>query len=126
MPEVLVGGPVAHRNQGGAVEADGPLAHQVVVVRGPADGIAAALLWSAPRLDAALDHARAHPDAGGAPALRDVPPDGYTAVPRLDVLRPDQADVIAGRKNPPSVRGCIQPIEAEVLLGSGSTPASTL
>lgn len=59
---------------------DGPLT---------ADGIAAALLWPGPRLDAALDYARTHPDAGGALALRRVPLDGYTAAPRLDILRPD-------------------------------------
>ncbi|MBP2056103.1 hypothetical protein J2Z21_009120 [Streptomyces griseochromogenes] len=82
-----------------------------------ADHLAPALSWSAPRLDAALDHARTHPDVAGALVLRRVPPDGYTATPRLDVLRPDQDDAIVGRKNPrPSVRGCIQPIEAEVLL----------
>ncbi|MFE0063216.1 hypothetical protein [Streptomyces sp. NPDC059003] len=82
-----------------------------------ADALTLALLWPAPRLDTALDHARAHPNAGGALVLRHVPPDGYTAAPRLDVLRPDQADAIAGRKNlHPHIRGPIQPIEAEVLL----------
>ncbi|MFB7254870.1 hypothetical protein [Streptomyces nojiriensis] len=88
--------------------ADGPLT---------ADGIALALTWNSYRLDAALDHARAHPDAGGALTLRHVPPDGYTAAPRLDILRPDQADAVTGRKKPhASVRGPIQPVEAEVLL----------
>ncbi|MFF6779016.1 hypothetical protein ACFY8W_36460 [Streptomyces sp. NPDC012637] len=88
--------------------ADGPLT---------ADGIALALTWNSFRLTAALDHARTHPDAGGALALRHVPPDGYTAAPRLDVLRPDQADAVTGRKNPrPDIRGPIQPVEAEVLL----------
>lgn len=53
----------------------------------------------------------------GALALRHVPPDGYTVTPRLDVLRPDQADAVTGRKKPhASVRGPIQPVEAEVLL----------
>ncbi|MFI5773660.1 hypothetical protein ACIA74_35130 [Streptomyces sp. NPDC051658] len=88
--------------------ADGPMT---------ADGIAAALLWPGQRLDLALEHARAHPDTGGALVLRHVPPDGYTATARLDVLRPDQAEAIAGRKNPrPDIRGPIQPVEAEVLL----------
>ncbi|MFG2690811.1 hypothetical protein ACGFWG_32405 [Streptomyces sp. NPDC048405] len=82
-----------------------------------ADGIALALSWSGPRLDLALDHARTHPDTGGALVLRHVPPDGYTAAPRLNVLRPDQVEAIAGRKNPrPDIRGPIQPVEAEVLL----------
>lgn len=49
--------------------------------------------------------------------LRDVPPDGYTATPQLDILRPDQADAVTGRTKPhASVRGPIQPLEAEVLL----------
>ncbi|WP_405591751.1 hypothetical protein [Streptomyces sp. NBC_01092] len=49
--------------------------------------------------------------------MRRVPPDGYTTTPRLDVLRPDQADAITGRTNPrPAVRGPIQPAEAEALL----------
>ncbi|MFC9595995.1 hypothetical protein ACFTUC_40170 [Streptomyces sp. NPDC056944] len=88
--------------------ADGPLT---------ADALAAALSWTRHRLDAALDHARAHPDAGGALVLRHVAPEAYTATPRLDILRPDQADAITGREKPhASVRGPIQPAEAEVLL----------
>ncbi|MER6257886.1 hypothetical protein ABT224_41880 [Streptomyces sp. NPDC001584] len=82
-----------------------------------ADTLAAALSWTRYRLDTALDHARIHPDTGGALVLRRVPPDAYTVTPRLDVLRPDQVDALDGRKNPrPSVRGCIQPVEAEALL----------
>ncbi|OSP41191.1 hypothetical protein B7767_22365 [Streptomyces sp. 13-12-16] len=54
---------------------------------------------------------------GGVLVLRHIPPDGCTTAPRLDVLRPDQAEAIAGRKNPrPDIRGPIQPVEAEVLL----------
>ncbi|GAB2469525.1 hypothetical protein [Streptomyces incanus] len=88
--------------------ADGPLT---------ADALALALIWTRHRLDAALDYARVHPDVGGALVLREVPPEAYTATPRLDVLAPHEADALAGRKNPrPSVRGPIQPTEAEVLL----------
>ncbi|MFD7258405.1 hypothetical protein [Streptomyces sp. NPDC059874] len=82
-----------------------------------ADTLALALSWTRHRLDAALDYARAHPNVGGALVVRRVPPDAFTATPRLDMLRPDQVDGLAERKNPrPSVRGCIQPAEAEVLL----------
>ncbi|MET9694943.1 hypothetical protein ABZY81_42305 [Streptomyces sp. NPDC006514] len=88
--------------------ADGPLT---------ADGLAAALSWTRRRTDAALDHARTHPDTGGALVLRHVPPEAYTVTPRLDVLAPHQVDALAGRKNPrPDIRGPIQPAEAEVLL----------
>ncbi|MEU5811450.1 hypothetical protein [Streptomyces sp. NPDC047718] len=49
--------------------------------------------------------------------LRHVPPEAYTATPRLDVLSPHQVDALTGRKNPrPDIRGPIQPAEAEVLL----------
>ncbi|MFE7045254.1 hypothetical protein ACFU9X_39330 [Streptomyces atratus] len=82
-----------------------------------ADALATALSWTRHRLDAALDHARAHPDAGGVLVLRHVPPEAYTAAPRFDILRPDQADTVTGRKKPhAAVRGPIQPAEAEVLL----------
>ncbi|MFB0631305.1 hypothetical protein [Streptomyces sp. AB3(2024)] len=88
--------------------ADGPLT---------ADALAAALSWTRHRLDAALDHARAHPDAGGVLLLRHVPPEAYTVTPRLDVLAPHQVDALTGQKRPhASVRGPIQPAEAEVLL----------
>lgn len=88
--------------------ADGPMTTEV---------LALALSWTTDRLDTALHHARTHPDVGGALVLRTVPPDGYTATPRLDVLRPDQADAVAGRRNLlPHIRGAIQPVEAEVLL----------
>ncbi|MER8237497.1 hypothetical protein [Streptomyces sp. NPDC094049] len=88
--------------------ADGPLT---------AEALAAALSWTRHRTDAALDHARAHPDAGGALALRHVPPEAYTATPRLDALAPHQVDALSGRRNPrPDIRGPIQPVEAEVLL----------
>ncbi|THA53230.1 hypothetical protein [Streptomyces sp. A1136] len=63
--------------------ADGPLT---------ADGLAAALSWTRHRLDAALDQSRAHPDTGGALVLRHLPPEAYTATPRLDVLAPHQVD----------------------------------
>ncbi|MEX2985584.1 hypothetical protein [Streptomyces sp. C36] len=79
--------------------------------------LALALTWTTHRLDTALQHARTHPDVGGALVLRTAPPDGYTATPRLDILRPDQADAVAGRGNlHPHIRGAIQPTEAEVLL----------
>ncbi|MCX5115220.1 hypothetical protein OOK13_43625 [Streptomyces sp. NBC_00378] len=82
-----------------------------------ADGLAAALSWTRHRTDAALDHARTHPDTGGALALQHVPPKAYTVAPRLDVLAPHQVDALSGRKNPrPGIRGPIQPAEAEVLL----------
>ncbi|MFD7915080.1 hypothetical protein ACFV30_30885 [Streptomyces sp. NPDC059752] len=88
--------------------ADGPLT---------ADALAAALSWTRHRLDAALDHARTHLGAGGALALRHVPPEAYTATPRLDVLDSYQVDTLTGRTRPhASVRGPIQPAEAEVLL----------
>ncbi|MFC9623999.1 hypothetical protein ACFTXM_29750 [Streptomyces sp. NPDC056930] len=78
-----------------------------------ADGIVLALTWNSDGLDCA----RTDPGAGGALTLRHVPPDGYTAAPRHDVLRPDQAGAVTGRKKPHvSVRGPIQPVEAEVLL----------
>ncbi|MFE3380248.1 hypothetical protein [Streptomyces anulatus] len=53
---------------------------------------ALALSWTGCWPDTALDYApRTHPDAGGAPVPHRSPPDGYTAEPRLDILRPDQA-----------------------------------
>ncbi|MEU2674828.1 hypothetical protein ABZ622_39580 [Streptomyces sp. NPDC007164] len=92
-----------------------------------ADGLAAALSWTRRRTDAALDHARAHPDTGGALVLRHVPPEAFTVAPRLDVLAPHQVDALWGRKDPrPDIRGPIQPAEAEVLLRvsmAASTPA---
>ncbi|GLX41206.1 hypothetical protein Sros01_72790 [Streptomyces roseochromogenus] len=82
-----------------------------------ADALAAALSWTRHRLDAALDYARGHPDAGGVLVLRHVPPEAYTATPRLDVLDSYQIDALTGRKKPhASVRGPIQPAEAEVLI----------
>ena len=88
--------------------ADGPLT---------ADTLAAALSWTRHRTGTALDHARAHPDVGGVLLLRHVPPEAYTVTPRLDVLDAYQVDALTGRKKPhASVRGPIQPAEAEVLL----------
>ncbi|MFJ2377042.1 hypothetical protein ACIOZL_30490 [Streptomyces sp. NPDC087769] len=57
-----------------------------------ADGLAAALSWTRRRTDAAPDHARAHPDTGGALVLRHVPPEAFTVAPRLDALAPHQVD----------------------------------
>ena len=71
--------------------ADGPLI---------ADALAAAPSWTCHRLDAALDPAHAHPDAGGVPVLRHVPPEAYIATPRLDVLDSYQVDALTGRKKP--------------------------
>lgn len=49
--------------------------------------------------------------------LRHVPPEAYTATPRLDILRPDQADAVTSREKPhAAVRGPIRPADAEVLL----------
>ncbi|MFF3730825.1 hypothetical protein ACFYXM_11015 [Streptomyces sp. NPDC002476] len=82
-----------------------------------AEALADALSWTRHRTDAALHHARTHPDTGGALTLRHVPPEAYTAAPRLDVLAAHQVDALSGRKKPhASVRGPIQPAEAEVLL----------
>lgn len=88
--------------------ADPPSVHEHQIgLEGLPDLPVRVLLELARRLDAALDHARAHPDTGGALVLRCVPPDAFTATPRLDTFRPDQVDALAERKNPrPSVRGC--------------------
>lgn len=81
------------------------------------DGLAAALSWNRPRLEAALYHLRAHPDIGGPLVLLHIPPDAYTVTPRLDVLAPHQVDALTGRKNTqPAIRCPIQPADAEVLL----------
>ncbi|WP_327267142.1 hypothetical protein OG444_40135 (plasmid) [Streptomyces sp. NBC_01232] len=88
--------------------ADGPLT---------SDALAAAQSWTRHRTDTALDHARTHPEAGGVLLLRHVPPEAYTATPRLDILDAHQLDALTGRKKPnAAVRGPIQPAEAEVLL----------
>ncbi|HWU07364.1 MAG TPA: hypothetical protein VN520_13465 [Streptomyces sp.] len=47
-----------------------------VLDRRPPGAACDTLTWNSFRLAAALDHARTHPDAGGALALRYVPPDG--------------------------------------------------
>ncbi|MEV5138926.1 hypothetical protein AB0K71_28950 [Streptomyces syringium] len=84
------------------------------------EALALALSWTTDRLDAALHHARTHPVVGGALVLRIVPPDGYTATPRLDVVRPDQADAVAGRRNfLPHIRGVIQPVGPGKSVGTG-------
>lgn len=61
-----------------------------------ADDLAQALDWPNQRIDAAITHARSHPGTGGALVLRLVPPEHYTATPRLDLLTHGQHDQLVG------------------------------
>ncbi|WP_202638722.1 hypothetical protein [Bailinhaonella thermotolerans] len=59
------------------------------------DHCAQILRWPGPRVHAALDTLRAHPDLAGPLALRHEPPGAYTLTPRLGPLTPSQIEELA-------------------------------
>jgi hypothetical protein len=58
------------------------------------DELATALTWQLDRVQAALEHADAHPRLGGPLALRRTAPSTYTVSPRLDILTTDQRTAV--------------------------------
>ncbi|MER7669626.1 hypothetical protein ABTY61_14310 [Kitasatospora sp. NPDC096128] len=87
-------GEASEDSAGDALTVITALAHAVRPL--DADDLAAALDWPARRIDAAITHARHHPAVGGALVLRQVPPEHYTATPRLDLLTHGQHDQLVG------------------------------
>ncbi len=81
---------------------------------GPGD-LSRALGWPLQRVTAALQHAARNPSTGGALALRRVPPETYTAVPRPDTLTASQRHALTSVARS---RDLLNPSEAAVLLAA--------
>jgi hypothetical protein len=75
--------------------------------------LATALSWSLDRTQAAVDHARHHPERAGPVVLRRVPPQSWTVGARLDRLTPDQHQAVVALE---PHRVPITPTEAALLL----------
>jgi hypothetical protein len=77
--------------------------------------LARALGWELPRVEAALAHAHANPRLGGPLALRRIPPETYTVLPRLDLLQPVQHTAVASAAR---YRDILAEDEATVLVAA--------